>query len=119
MILPYLTYIFFFLAGCSNAFMDTFLFRSDRSVFKKLGPEKLSPMYTYWTHKKFLGTTIDPWHIAKFVWLGFMTLSLVSASELGAAFGWWGLLIYPFICWHFGFELFWKYILRREQDKTA
>lgn len=114
MILPYLTYIFFTLAGCSNAFMDTFLFRADRSVFKKYGIEKLSPMFTYLTHKNFLGIVrLDPWHIAKFVWLGFMTLSLVSAGVYGAAFGWWGLLIYPVICWHFGFELFWKYILYR------
>jgi hypothetical protein len=93
MILPYLTYIFFTLAGCSNAFMDTFLFRADRSIFKKWGIEKLSPMFTYLTHKNFLGIVrLDPWHIAKFVWLGFMTLSLVSASEFGAAFGWWGVL---------------------------
>ena len=114
MILPYLTYIFFTLAGCSNAFMDTFLFRADRSIFKKYGIEKLSPMFTWMTYKNFLGIVrLDPWHIAKFVWLGFMTLSLVSASEFGAAFGWWGLLIYPIICWHFGFELFWKYILYR------
>ena len=114
MILPYLTYIFFTLAGCSNAFMDTFLFRADRSVFKKYGIEKLSPMFTYLTHKNFLGIVrLDPWHIAKFIWLGFMTLSAVTAGVYGAAFGWWGLLIYPFICWFIGFESFWKYILYR------
>lgn len=113
MILPYLTYIFFFLAGCSNAFMDTFVFRVDRSVFKHIGIEKLSPLYTHWTTKKMFGMNIDPWHITKTIWLGFMTLSVVTAGVYGAALGWWGLLIYPVICWHFGFELFWKYILYR------
>lgn len=117
MILPYLTYIFFFLAGCANAFMDTFVFRVDRSVFKHLGNEKVNPLHTHWTTKKVFGMNIDPWHLAKIIWMGFMTLSAVTAGAYGAAFGWWGLLIYPILCWHFGFVIFWQHILYRPNTK--
>lgn len=102
-----LSYLFIFLAGAANAFMDTFLFRADRSVFKHIGAEKLNPFLTYSTHKKFLGITIDPWHIAKYVMLGFITLAAVYYAPV---LGLWDILILPF-CWSAGFELFWGKIL--------
>ena len=105
-----LSYLFIFLAGASNAFMDTFLFRVDRSVFKHIGIEKLSPMYTWQTYKNFLGIVrLDPWHIAKYGMLGFITLAAVYYAPV---LGLWDILILPF-CWSAGSELFWAKILYR------
>jgi len=104
-----LPYLFFFLAAVSNAFMDTFTFRPDRSVFKNM-IEKVSPMYTWQTHKNFLGIVrLDPFHIAKYFMMGFFALSVYFG---GTKLGLWDLLIYP-MCWHIGFTLFWDYILYR------
>lgn len=103
-----LSYLFIFLAGASNAFMDTFLFRVDRSIFKHIGIEKLSPMYTYKTYKNVLGIVrLDPWHIAKYAMIGFITLAAVHYAPV---LGLWDILILPF-CWSAGFELFWGKIL--------
>ena len=108
-----LSYLFFFLAGSANAFMDTFLFRADRSIFKHIGIEKLSPMYTWMTYKPFLGIVrLDFWHIAKYFMMGFFALAVYFG---GSKLGFWDLLIYP-MCWHFGFTLFWDYILYRPKD---
>jgi hypothetical protein len=104
-----LSYLFIFLAGASNAFMDTFLFRVDRSVFKHIGAEKLNPFLTHATNKKFLGTTIDSWHLVKLIMLGFITLAIVFYKPV---LGLWDILILPF-CWSAGFELFWSKILYR------
>ncbi len=105
-----LSYLFIFLAGASNAFMDTFLFRVDRSVFKRIGIAKLSPMYTWQTYKNFLGIVrLDPWHLAKFCWLGFTLLSIYFYEPF---LGFWDIFALS-ICWHVGFELFWAKILYR------
>ena len=103
-----LSYLFFFLAGSANAFMDTFLFRADRSIFKHIGIEKLSPMYTWMTYKNFLGIVrLDPWHIAKYFWLGFTILAVYFYKPF---LGGWDIIMFS-LCWHFGFELFWSKIL--------
>lgn len=104
-----LPYIFFFLAAASNAVMDTFTFRPDRSIFKNM-VEKVSPMYTWMTYKNFLGIVrLDPWHIAKYFMMGFFALAVYFG---GNNLGFWDLLIYP-LCWHAGFTLLWDYILYR------
>ena len=103
-----LSYLFIFLAGASNAFMDTFLFRVDRSVFKHIGAEKLSPMYTWQTYKNFLGIVrLDAWHLAKYCWLGFTLLSIYFYEPF---LGFWDIIVMS-LCWHIGFELFWGKIL--------
>jgi hypothetical protein len=104
-----LPYLFFFLAAVSNAFMDTFTFRPDRSIFKNM-VEKVSPMHTWQTYENFLRIVrLDPFHIAKYCMMGFFTLAVYFG---GSNFGWLDLLIYP-MCWFVGFELFWSVILYR------
>jgi hypothetical protein len=107
-----LSYLFFFLAGSANAFMDTVTFRPDRSVFKNM-VEKVSPMHTYLTYKPFLGIVrLDFWHLAKYCMMGFFALAVYFG---GNRLGFWDLLIYP-MCWHIGFESFWGYILYRPKN---
>ena len=105
-----LSFAFIFLAAVANAFMDTFLFRADRSIFKHIGVEKLSPMFTWKTYKNFLGIVrLDPWHIAKFGMIGFIVL---AAYFYKPVFGIYDLPILA-ACWFVGFELFWAKILYR------
>ena len=93
--------------------MDTFTFRPDRSVFKHIPIEKISPMYTWMTYKNVLGIVrLDPFHIAKYFMMGFFTLACIFAAKYPPPLGWWNLIIYP-LCWHVGFESFWGYILYR------
>lgn len=106
-----LSYLFFFLASVANSFLDTFVFRADRSVFKNV-QDKVNPFLTNATAPKFLGTSIDPYHIVKLAMIGFLSLSVYFG---GNNLGFWDLLIYP-ICWSFGFELFWGYILYRPKN---
>ncbi len=102
------SFILIFLAGSSEAFMDTFLFRVDRSVFKKIGIEKLSPMFTWKTYKPFLGwMRLDPWHIAKTARNVFFYFAIILYVPVT---GLWDVFILP-ICWFCGFELFWSKIL--------
>ena len=105
-----LSFALIFLAAVSCAFMDTFLFRADRSIFKQYGIEKLSPMYTWKTYKNFLGIVrLDPWHIAKFGMIGFIILAAYFYKPV------YGLYDLPILaaCWSIGFELFWEKILYR------
>ena len=102
-----LSYLFIFLAAYCNVVIYTFVFRVDRSIFKHIGAEKLNPFLTNATHKKFLGTTIDPFHIVKLVMIGFIALSIAFYKPV---LGYWDILVLPFM-WSFGFELFWSKIL--------
>lgn len=103
-----LSFIFIFLAAVCNAVMDTFIFRVDRSVFRKIGVEKLSPIYTWQTYGNFLGIVrLDPYHIVKFGMIGFIILAAYFYKPIL------GVYDLPILaaCWFVGFELFWAKIL--------
>lgn len=106
------SYLFFFLAAVSHAFTETFIFRSDRSVFKNIA-DKVNPFKTAQTYSNFLGIVrLDPYHIIKFATIFFLIFSIVSVSYFSYEFSVWSILIYG-ACWFVGFEIFWAKILYR------
>lgn len=103
-----LSYLFVFLAAICSALMDTFIFRVDRSVFKKIGVKKLSPFYTFYTAKTFLGLfKLDAFHIVKLIKIVLIILAVYFYTPL---FGFYDLIIL-WLSWFIGFELFWAKIL--------
>lgn len=103
-----LSFILISLAAICSALMDTFVFRVDRSIFKNIGVDKLSPFYTFSTAKTFLGLfKIDAWHIVKIIKIAFIILAVYFYTPL---FGFYDLIIL-WLSWFIGFELFWSKIL--------
>lgn len=104
-----ISFILIFLAAASEAFMDTFIFRADRSVFKNI-VDKVNPFLTYKTTPLFLGwMRFDPWHIAKLIRNAFIYFAVIFYSPV---FGIYDVAIVA-ACWFIGFELFWGKILYR------
>jgi hypothetical protein len=103
-----ISFLFFFLAGFFNGFMDMVTFREDRSILDKYN---LSPFQTYDPKKKFLGIVqFDFWHNIKYL----MVLSFTLVGYFGGpVFGLWDILIY-FCLWWAGFELSWKILTKKK-----
>lgn len=90
-----ITYILIFLAAFINGMLDTMCFNEYNSLFQHWGTF-WSPWKSATTRKKILGTTIDGFHLAKYL----MIFAIVLAADYGGA-KWY----ISFLVWWVGFEL--------------
>lgn len=92
----------FFIASCLNGAMDMLFNMWEASIFihnKKKYPPKFWDIFQIKEPpKRFLGTRVDAWHVAKFIML---------ACIIGAIYlfnGGWLIVLFP-IVWGLGFEI--------------
>ncbi len=112
----FISLILIFIAGFSNAVMDTSAFHYSTSVFKTLNPNFWNEIQSAKINKKnILGFRNDVWHFAKFL----MVLCIIGAM---VSFNAWhitnsvflnGIISYAllFCSWQMAFNLFYSKIL--------
>lgn len=96
-----MSFIFFALVALTDAFIDTLVFRSGKSIF----PTRWNPTTTYSTVPLTLGLyRLDPFHIAKFLLQIFIVGAIITYKPL---YGYYDILIFLFI-WGVFFEGSWR-----------
>ena len=99
-----LGYLFFFLAAFVNGLLDTLCFNENNSILTKYG-DWWFPRKAYGKYPKFLGSTMDAYHLFKYLMIFLLALSVKFYSPFFADL--W-LIYYIFemaIVWGIGFEL--------------
>jgi len=104
-----ITYLFIFLASFCNGMCDTMVFNSLNSVFTEWG-DFWNPWKSATTRKKIFGTTIDGFHIVKFIMILFIAISPIFYVKVLPIYHIFGIPLYLdiaalFIVWGVGFEL--------------
>jgi hypothetical protein len=99
--------ILFFIASCLNATMDMLFNMFESSIFiintKKYPPKFWDIFQVKEPPKRFLGTRVDAWHVAKFLMLGCI-LGAIYLFDRN-----WLIVLFPLV-WGLGFEIT-KYFL--------
>ena len=96
------TYIFIFLAGAFNGWMDVLMWHFDTSVFKNLNRDYWNPNYSWQVVPITLGIVrLDAWHWVKYG----MLLCIAIAIKIGG-----GNIFLLMLAWSIGFELAYKFL---------
>jgi hypothetical protein len=103
-----ITYLFIFLASFCNAMCDTMCFNEFNSLFTHWG-SFWSPWKSATIRKKILGTTLDGFHLFKFIMILFIAIACINYSQVLPKINIFGTRLYLdipalFIIWGIGFE---------------